>query len=205
MLLSFLDYLGVAVFAVSGAIAASRQRLDLVAFVFFATMTGIGGGTLRDLILDVPVFWTQAPEYLGVCAVAALAMWFLADTAENWGRPLRWADAIGLAAYSVMGAAKAMALGSSPSVAMVMGVSTATFGGVIRDLVAGEPSVIMRPEIYLTAAFLGAGTFALLSTLGLNSWVAAGVGFCAALLLRGGAIIRGWHLPGFQPKSKKGP
>ncbi|MFK7886376.1 MAG: trimeric intracellular cation channel family protein [Gammaproteobacteria bacterium] len=205
MLLSLLDYIGVAVFAVSGAIAASRRRLDLVAFIFFATMTGIGGGTLRDLILDVPVFWTEAPEYLGVCALAAVGMWFLADRAEHWGRPLRWADAVGLAAYSVMGAAKALGVGSPPSVAIVMGVSTATFGGVMRDLVAGEPSVIIRPEIYLTAAFLGAGTFALLSSLGLNAWWAAGFGFSAALLLRGGAIIKGWHLPGYAGRTKKRP
>ena len=195
MLLTLLDYLGVAVFAISGAIVASRHKLDVVAFVFFATMTGVGGGTLRDLILDVPVFWTEAPEYLLVCTGAALSMWFLADRAERWGAPLRWADAIGLAAYSVMGAAKALSVGGHPLVAVIMGVSTATFGGVIRDLVAGDPSAIIKPEIYLTAAFLGAGSFALCSVLGMNAWVAAAIGFAAALALRGGAIVYGWCLP----------
>ncbi|MEM6639970.1 MAG: trimeric intracellular cation channel family protein [Pseudomonadota bacterium] len=202
MLLTTLDYLGVAVFAISGAIAASRRRLDIVAFVFFATMTGVGGGTLRDLILDVPVFWTEAPEYLLVCAAAALSMWFLADSAESWGKPLRWADAVGIAAYSVMGAAKALALGSHPLVAVIMGVSTATFGGVIRDLIANEPSAILKNEIYLTAAFLGAGTYATLRTFGLNPWVAAGIGFAAALFLRGGAILRGWSLPHYAPRNE---
>lgn len=200
MLLTLLDYLGVAVFAISGAIVASRHRHDVVAFVFFATMTGVGGGTLRDLLLDVPVFWTESPEYLLVCTAAALSMWFLADRAERWGAPLRWADAVGLAAYSVMGAAKAMSLGSHPLVAVIMGVSTATFGGVIRDLVAGDPSAIVKPEIYLTAAFLGGGTYAALASLGINPWIAAGCGFTAALALRGGAIMYGWCLPKYAPR-----
>ncbi|MFK8014326.1 MAG: trimeric intracellular cation channel family protein [Gammaproteobacteria bacterium] len=197
MLLSVLDYIGVFVFAVSGAIAASRRHLDVLAFVFFATMTGVGGGTVRDLLLDVPVFWTVSPEYLLVCASAALLMWFAARFAEEWGKPLRWADAIGLSAYCVMGAAKALAIGSSPIVAVVMGVTTATFGGVMRDLVAGEPSAIIKPEIYVTAAFLGATVFALLASLDVNAWLAAAVGFCAAFIVRAGAILRGWSLPGY--------
>jgi len=197
MLLSVLDYIGVFVFAVSGAIAASRRHLDVLAFVFFATMTGVGGGTVRDLLLDVPVFWTVSPEYLLVCASAALLMWFAARYVEEWGKPLRWADAIGLSAYCVMGAAKALAIGSSPIVAVVMGVTTATFGGVMRDLVAGEPSAIIKPEIYVTAAFLGATVFALLASLDVNAWLAAGVGFSAAFIVRAGAIVRGWSLPGY--------
>ena len=202
MLLSFLDYVGVFVFAVSGAIAASRRHLDIVAFIFFATMTGIGGGTLRDLLLGVPVFWTVSPEYLVVCAAAAVLMWFAATHAEKWGKPLRWADAVGLSAYCVMGAAKALSVGSSPVVAIIMGVSTATFGGVMRDLVAGEPSVILRPEIYVTAAFAGAGAFALVASFGTNSWVAAGIGFGVAFVIRAGAILRGWSLPGYGQRDK---
>ncbi len=200
MLFSILDYVGVALFAVSGAIVASRLRLDIVAFIFFATMTGVGGGTVRDLLLDVPVFWTVSPEYLVVCCVAAVVTWFVAHHAEHLGKPLRWADAIGIAAYSVMGAAKALSVGSSPIVAVIMGVSTATFGGVLRDLVAGEPSAIIKPEIYVTCAFAGASTFAFLAWLGVNSWWAAGAGFCAALFLRGGAIVRGWCMPLYRPK-----
>lgn len=200
MLLPVLDYLGVAVFAVSGAIVASRRNLDIVAFVFFATMTGIGGGTLRDLLLGVPVFWIASQEYLVLCAVAGIVTWFIAHNAEHLGKPLRWADAIGIAAYSVMGAAKALGVGSPPVVAIIMGVMTATFGGVMRDLVAGEPSAILKPEIYLTSTFLGAGTFTFLAWLEVNPWLAAGAGFSAALFLRGGAIARGWCLPGYRPR-----
>lgn len=197
MLLQVLDYLGVALFALSGGIVASRLRLDFVAFIFFATMTGVGGGTFRDLVLGVPVFWTQAEGYLIVCIVVAVATWLLAHIVESWSKPLRWADAIGLSAYAVMGAVKAISIGSSPIVAILMGISTATFGGVLRDMVAGEPSAIVKPEIYVTAAAIGAGGFVAAEAIGVGYWPAAIFGFMAALLVRGGAIIRGWSLPGY--------
>jgi len=201
VLLIALDYVGVAVFAVSGAIVASRKHLDFVAFVFFATMTGVGGGTLRDLLLDVPVFWTRQEGYLVVCFVISVVMWFLSHVAEGWGKPLRWADAIGLSAYCVMGAAKALSVGDAPIVAVLMGICTATFGGVLRDMVAHEPSAILKPEIYVTAAAVGAGAFVALETVGVGLWPAAAAGFAAALILRAGAILYDWSLPGYRPRS----
>lgn len=197
MLFLVLDYLGVAVFALSGGIVACRLKLDFVAFVFFATMTGVGGGTFRDVVLGVPVFWTQTEGYLVVCLVVAVATWFLGHIVEGWSKPLRWADAIGLSAYSVMGAVKAISLSSSPIVAILMGVSTATFGGVLRDMVAGQPSAIVKPEIYVTAAAIGATGFVLAEALGAGYWPAAIIGFLAALFVRGGAILRGWAMPGY--------
>jgi len=201
MLLQILDYLGVAVFAVSGSIVASRRGLDFIAFLFFATLTGIGGGTLRDLLLDVPVFWIADERYLLVCLGVSIFMWFFASQVERLSKPLRWADGLGMAAYSVMGAAKAMAVGDTVLVAVLMGVATATFGGILRDTVAGEPSAIMKPELYVSAAFAGAGTFVALTILGLNVWVAAIAGMLLALVLRGGAIERGWTLPVYKPPS----
>ncbi|WP_150523744.1 trimeric intracellular cation channel family protein [Roseibium sediminis] len=195
MLLQVLDYLGVAVFAVSGAILASRKGLDFIAFLFFASLTGIGGGTLRDLLLGVPVFWTQAEGYLIVCLGVSIYMWFGAARIETLGKPLRWADAVGLAAYSVMGAAKALTVGDTVFVAILMGVSTATFGGIIRDTIAGEPSAIAKPEIYVGAAFAGAGIYVVLEQIGFGGWPAAVMGMAGALILRGGAIERGWTLP----------
>jgi len=200
MLLQFLDYLGVAVFAVSGGIVASRKGLDFVAFVFFATMTGIGGGTLRDLLLGLPVFWTRSEGYLIVCFLVSLVIWFAAQTFENWGKPLRWADAVGIAAFSVMGAAKALDAGGGYLVAVLMGVATATFGGILRDVVAGEPSAIVKPEIYVTAAFAGAACFVALTALGTPLWPAALMGVLVAFVLRGGAILKGWTLPLYRPK-----
>lgn len=198
MLFQFLDYLGVAVFAVSGAIVASRKGMDFIAFLFFASVTGIGGGTLRDLLLGVPVFWIQTEAYLLVCLAVSVVMWFFAHVVENLGKPLRWADAVGISAYSVMGAAKALSVGDTALVAVLMGVSTATFGGIIRDVIAGEPSAIVKSEIYVSAAFAGAGSYVLLVAFGIDGWVAVLIGACLAFCLRGGAIQYGWRLPGYR-------
>jgi len=197
MLLQMLDYLGVAVFAVTGGIMASRKQLDFIAFLFFATLTGIGGGTLRDLLLGVPVFWVENEAYLLVCLVVSVVVWFFADWIEGLNKPLRWADAVGIAAYSVMGAAKALSVGDTVLVAVLMGVATATFGGVLRDTIAREPSSIVKPEIYVSAAFAGAGSYVLLVQFGLPQVACAIAAGSVALLLRGGAIVRGWTLPGY--------
>ncbi|MHA7775036.1 trimeric intracellular cation channel family protein [Roseibium sp. M-1] len=198
MLLQLLDYLGVAVFAVTGGIVASRMRLDIIAFLFFAMLTGIGGGTMRDLLLGVPVFWVENEYYLLVCLVVSVLVWFFADWIEKLHKPLRWADAVGLAAYAVMGAAKALSVGDTILVAILMGVSTATFGGILRDTIAREPSSIVKPELYVSAAFAGSGSFVVLVQLGVLPVVAAVVAAALALVLRGGAIQRGWTLPGYR-------
>ncbi|MBC2857690.1 trimeric intracellular cation channel family protein [Stappia sp. 28M-7] len=200
-MLQILDFLGVAVFAVTGAIVASRLRLDCLAFVFFAVFTGVGGGTLRDLLLDAPVFWVENEIYLVVCISIGALMWFATPLVERMSKPLRWADAMGLAAYSVMGAAKTLALGHPPTVAVLMGVATATFGGIIRDTIADQPSALVNPELYLTPAFVGAGVYVGLFTFGIEAWPAAIAGVAAALVLRGGAIIWGWNLPAYTPPS----
>ncbi|MBN9672890.1 trimeric intracellular cation channel family protein [Roseibium aggregatum] len=201
MFLQVLDYLGVAIFAVTGGIVASRKQLDFVAFLFFATLTGIGGGTLRDLLLGVPVFWVENETYLLVCLVVSIVVWFFADRIEQLSKPLRWADAIGISAYCVMGAAKALAVGDTVLVAILMGVSTATFGGVLRDTLAREPSSIVKAEIYVSAAFAGAGCYVVLVRLGVPDLAAAVVSATLALVLRGGAIQQGWTLPGYTRKN----
>jgi uncharacterized membrane protein YeiH len=158
-LLQALDYVGIAVFAATGALAASRKQLDIVAFIFFATVTATGGGTLRDILLDVPVFWIRNPVYLAIPLGVAVLVYFTAHLVESRYRILLWADAIGLAAYAVVGAAKTLSVGASIGDALMLGVLTACFGGVIRDVLAGEPSVILRRELYITAAFAGALVF----------------------------------------------
>jgi uncharacterized membrane protein YeiH len=201
MLLQLLDYLGVAVFAVTGGIVATRKQLDFIAFLFFATLTGIGGGTLRDLLLGVPVFWVENEGYLVVCLIVCVFLWFFAHWIERLSKPLRWADAIGISAYSVMGAAKAMSVGDTVLVAVLMGVTTATFGGILRDTIAREPPSIVKSEIYVSAAFTGAGSFVVLALMGVPEILAALVAASLALLLRGGAILRGWTLPGYRDSS----
>ena len=156
--LVLLDHFGIAVFAISGALLAAEKRQTLVTFIFFAVVTGVGGGTLRDLLIGAPVFWVRTNATLLICIGAALATW-LTSRRRLTGRALLWFDAAGLAAYATYGAAKALAYGVAPVPAFVMGVLTACAGGIIRDVLAGEPSILMRPELYVTAAALSAGLF----------------------------------------------
>ena len=195
--LYMLDYFGIAVFAVSGALLAAEKRQTLVTFVFFAVVTGVGGGTLRDLLIGAPVFWIHANGTLLICIAAALLVW-LASGRWFAGRALLWFDAAGLAAYATFGAAKALAFGVAPVPAFGMGVLTACAGGIIRDVLAGDPSILMRPELYVTAAALSDGLFVGLTLVGLGGPTAAIAAALAGFTLRGLAIARGWSLPTYK-------
>jgi uncharacterized membrane protein YeiH len=199
------DYAGIAVFAATGALAASRQQLDIVSFLFLGGVTAIGGGTLRDVVLDAPVFWVEEHNYLIVAGAVAVLVYFTAHLIESRYKALLWLDAIGLAAYCVYGAWKGYELTGSPLVAVVMGMLTATFGGILRDLLAGEQSVLLRPEIYVSAALTGAGVYTLAAAFGVELFVAASLGFAAALSLRGGALRFGWSIPPYRSRPGRNP
>ena len=203
--IQLLDYAGVAVFAATGALAASRRQLDIIGFLFLASVTAIGGGTLRDVILNIPVFWVGNHSYVLICAVVAVIVYFTAHLVESRYRLLLWLDAVGLAAFSVMGAAKAMAITGSPVVAIVMGMLTATFGGILRDLLVGEQSVLIRPEIYVSAAMAGAAVYTLADMAYLPGFAAALLAFCCAFAVRGGAIRFGWSFPPYRARSGRRP
>lgn len=193
---AYLDLAGLAVFALSGAVVAAAKRLTLVTFIFFAVITGIGGGTARDLLIGAPVFWIHTNVTLLICLAAALAVWLL--PARIWqGKSLLWFDAVGLAAYAAYGAAKGLAFGVAPLPAIGMGVLTACLGGIIRDVFAGEPSILLRSELYVTAAALSAAAMVLLDYLGVSGapgvLIAAFLGFA----LRACAIRYGWSLPAY--------
>lgn len=192
-----LDYFGIGVFAVSGALLAAKKHQTPVTFIFFAVVTGVGGGTLRDLLIGAPVFWVRNNATLLICIGAALAVWLI-RTRRFSGNALDWFDAAGLAAYATYGSAKALGYGVAPVPAFAMGVLTSCFGGIVRDVLAGEPSIIMRPELYVTAAALSAGLFVGLTISGTPMWVAAAIAALAGLVLRGGAIARGWSLPAYR-------
>lgn len=195
-ILEILDYAGVAVFAATGALSASRKQLDIIGYLFLASVTGIGGGTLRDVVLGAtPVFWVVNPTYLLVSGGVAVLLFFTAHLFDSRYRVLVWLDAIGLSAYCVMGAAKGLAATGSPVVALVTGAITATFGGILRDLLAGEPSVLLRPEIYVTAALVGSFVFVAGTFIGLPLALASLTGVAAAFIVRGGALYYGWQLP----------
>jgi uncharacterized membrane protein YeiH len=192
--LRWLNIAGLTVFAVSGALAAARDRLDIVAVCFFAIITATGGGTLRDLLIGAPVFWMRNPAPLTICVSVAIAVW-LAPLRWWPVRALDWFDAAGLAAYAVYGAGKALNFGISPLPAAAMGVVTACMGGVIRDIAAGAPSIMLRNELYVTAAVLAASLFVVLDAIGVPSPLASLAAAAAGFGLRGAAIRWSLALP----------
>lgn len=196
-LMPWLDMAATAVFALSGALAAARMRKTLVTFMFFGAITGVGGGTLRDLLIGAPVFWMHRSAPIAICLGAALIVWF--TPRRVWPeQALEWFDGIGLAAYSVFGAAKALSLGIPPLPAAIMGVVTACMGGIFRDMLAGVPSIVLRPEIYVTAAALAAGGYVALISLGLPGGLAMAAGFLGGLILRFAAIRWQLGLPAYR-------
>jgi uncharacterized membrane protein YeiH len=202
-LVSIIGWVGVIVFAISGALVASRKEMDIIAFIFFGTVTGIGGGTFRDLVLGVtPVFWVKEPAFLVVCALASAATFFLAHLPESRLRVLLWLDAIGMAVFCVMGADAARDFGFV--VAVTCGVMTAVLGGFIRDMMGAESPVIMRGEIYASAAFLGAACY-----LGLLLFIARDFavlgGIIVAFGVRALALRFGLSLPVYKRRKGRSP
>ena len=197
-LVHFFDVLAAVVFAVSGALVASRKGLDVIAFMWLAVITGVGGGTVRDLILGVPVFWVQNPAYIAACLVTAVVMHFVAPLVESRYKALLWFDAFGLALVTVAGTVKALDLGAPALVAIAMGAVTGSLGGIIRDTLGHMPSVILRHEIYVTASVLGACLYVGLNALGTARPAAMIAGFLVTFGVRGLAIKFGWSLPVFR-------
>ncbi len=196
-----LDLAGVAVFALTGALLAARLRQTFVTMAFFALITGVGGGSLRDMLLGAPAFWLHDPWVAPVIFATALIAWF---TPRRWweGELLEWADAAGLAAFSVLGTAKALAYGVAPVPAAVLGVVTGCAGGVARDVIAGEPSIIMRPELYVTAAALAAVLTVGGSLLNLPDAITWGAAWIAGFALRGTAIHFHLALPAYREEGE---
>ena len=203
--MTFLDYAGVTLFAATGALSASRKQLDIIGFMFLATVTGIGGGTARDLILGVPVFWVEESLYILICAVTAVCIYFTAHLLESRYRWVLWFDAMALAAYGVFGAYKGLAVTGSPIVAVVMGMMTGTLGGILRDVLASEPSVLLRKEIYISAAMAGAVVFIIADSVGVPLLLGAGMGFLVAFCIRAGALAFGWTLPQYKSRPGRDP
>ena len=198
-LLGVLDLLGIAIFALSGALLAARLQQTFVTLAFFALVTGVGGGSVRDLLIGAPVFWIHDPWVAPVCMGAALFVWFTPH--RLWeGKLLEWADAVGLAAYAVLGTAKALSYGVAPVTAALMGVITGCVGGITRDVLAGRPSIIMRPELYVTAAALAAVLCAAGMTLDLPHRAVWGVAGIAGFLLRAAAIHWGLGIPSYRQR-----
>ena len=199
--IAWLDLCGVAVFAASGALTASRKQMDIVGFCLIATVTGIGGGTVRDLLLGQgAVYWITQPVYVLICIGVGVLMFFTAPYLESRYRVLLWADAAGLALFCVTGAEKALEVTNSLPVSVIMGVMTATFGGIIRDVLCAEVPLILRKEIYATAGAAGALTYIALILLSVAPVWAQLAGFGTAFTIRAVGIAFGVSLPVYKPR-----
>jgi uncharacterized membrane protein YeiH len=194
--LGFLDYVGIGLFALSGALVAAQRRLDFVTFTFFAVVTGVGGGTARDLLIGAPVFWVRENWTLLICLAAAVLAWFTPPRVLG-GRGIIWADAVGIAVYATYGAAKGLAFGIAPLPAIGMGVLTACFGGIVRDVLAGQPSILLRQELYVSAAAVSAGLMVALRLGHAPELLAGLLAAAAGFALRALAIINSWSLPAY--------
>jgi len=198
-LLYWLDLFGIVVFALSGALMAGRYKLDPFGVVVLAAVTAIGGGTIRDVILDTPVFWLVNPIYLYVILTTALlTIIFIRRPKRIPKRFLLISDALGLALFAVLGTAKSISLGVPISIAIVMGTITGVAGGMIRDVLCNVIPMILRQEIYATAAILGGSLFALFSYFGWSENVSIVCAIVGALKLRLAAIYWQVSLPAFQ-------
>jgi uncharacterized membrane protein YeiH len=197
ILTDLLDYASVLVFAITGALVASRAQLDLVGFGFIACLTALGGGTLRDLLLDRnPIFWIANPAYLGVAAAAAFVVFFTAHRLESRYRTLIWLDSFALAVAVAAGVGVAFSLDQSPVIVVLMGMITGCMGGLMRDVVVDEvPLVLKQGELYVTAAFAGAATAVVLRIFLNDDAIALFAGACVTWVLRAGSLYFGWNLP----------
>ncbi len=201
----YLEWLGVAVFALTGALTAARKGMDPLGFALLATVTGVGGGTLREVLLGRPATWIGDPTAPAICIVVGLATFVIGrsyvPSRKGAFRLLMWADGLGLAIFAVSGAQTALLASAHPVTAIVLGALTATFGGVVRDVLAGEIPLILRREIYVTAAALGAGVYVGLELLGFDGLLAALAGVAAGFALRALAIARDWSMPAYPPSA----
>ena len=203
--LGILDLSAVFVFALTGALVASRAQLDIIGFLFIGCLTAVGGGTVRDLLLDRnPVFWIEAPANIAVACVAAILVFLTAHLLESRYKVIVWLDALALSIAVSAGVAAAQAMGQAPAITLIMGVVTGCMGGLMRDVGCNEvPLILIRGELYVTAAFAGAAA-AILAPVFLPSPLAPVIA-CAALtfLLRAGSILFGWGLPVYRPRPPK--
>jgi len=197
-----LEYASVLVFALTGALVASRAQLDLVGFIFIACLTAVGGGTLRDLLLGRdPVFWVDRPAFIVIAALAAVLVFFTAHLLESRYRALLWLDACALAVAVPVGVGVTIGMGHGAVTVLVMGVATGAFGGLMRDVVCNEvPLILRKGEFYLTAAFCGSGAALVSGALGWPGLPALLVCAMVTFAMRAGGLAFGWSLPDYRAR-----
>lgn len=200
--ISIMGLSAVGVFAVSGALDAARQKMDILGLMLIGTATGLGGGTLRDVLLGkLPVFWIREPIWIIICLLASAVTYFIAPKLASRSRALIWMDAVGLALFAVVGTEIALTFGTSPLIAVCMGVMTGSFGGIARDLLCGSNLTLMNEELYITPMLVGSVTYLILNTLSLPYSYDLIGGFLVAFILRALAILFHIKLPNMYRKN----
>lgn len=193
-----LEMLGTAAFAVSGALAASRKNMDIFGFCVLALMPAVGGGTIRDIIIGrVPVFWISDNRYVAVAIIAALVVFFTSYKPGARRRTLIWMDALGLALFAALGTEICLQHGTGPLIAVMLGVTTAVTGGMIRDIICNEIPLILSREIYATAAFVASLSYVLANEAGSSEQVSLIIAVIVGFTIRALGIIYNWSLPSF--------
>ncbi|MCC5996150.1 MAG: trimeric intracellular cation channel family protein [Oceanicaulis sp.] len=200
LLFTVLDFAGIFFFAATGGILSARKQLDPFGAAVIGAVTGMGGGTVRDIVLgSLPVYWVAAPEYLAVALAGGIIGYYGSEIVRGEIGARReamiWADAIGLSVFCVIGAQAGLAAGAHWSIALLTGVMSAAFGGLLRDVILNDVPLILRAEIYALAALFGAGLYVITVALGLGEGAAAIAGALGAFVIRGCAIKFGWSLP----------
>ncbi|WP_164661768.1 trimeric intracellular cation channel family protein [Tropicibacter sp. Alg240-R139] len=200
--LALLDYASVLIFALTGALVASRAQLDLVGFAFVACLTAVGGGTVRDLLLDRhPVFWVGEPTYVVIAASAALLVFFTAHLVESRYNWLIWLDSFALAIAVAAGTGVALTLDQPPVIVVLMGMTTGCLGGLMRDVVCNEiPLVLKQGELYVTCALVGSCVALIGNAQSLPQLTTLGLAALTCWGLRAGSLLFGWRLPVYKSR-----
>ncbi len=203
-LVYILEMAGTAAFAVSGALAASRKNMDIFGYCVLALMPAVGGGTVRDIIIDrVPVFWVSDNRYVAVAIIAALIVYFTSYKPGSRRQILVWMDALGLALFAALGTEICLQHDTGALVAIMLGVTTAVTGGMIRDIICNEIPLILSREIYATAAFIASVAYVIADNIGLVEQLSLLIAVAAGFTLRALAIVYDWSLPSFGMHKKR--
>lgn len=190
-----IDYLGTFVFAVTGASVGGHSKFDLFGMLFLAFLTAVGGGTVRDLIITEPVFWTQNPTYIYIIMSATLSTFFLLNFYERQTSLLLFLDTLGLGFFVVVGTQKTLQLGFNVETALIMGTISAVLGGILRSAFSGEQSILYQKELYATVAAISSVVFIVLFKIGIQWGYCSMVSIGIAFITRYAAIKYGIKLP----------
>jgi uncharacterized membrane protein YeiH len=195
VLFIWVEYIGTFVFAVTGATIAAKADYDFFGMLFLAFLTGTGGGTLRDIILDQPVFWTLTPTLIYIIIVAAFLCLFFQKTFNKLTKTLFVFVTLGLGLFAVMGTQKSLGLGHNVITALIMGVITGVLGGVLRSVFSKEEPIIFKKEIYATSAFLASICFIVLNNFDVNNFLNTAISIVVCLFVRIWSVKYHIHLP----------